>query len=301
MKKLISIISIILLIKYSFAKIPAFYGRETFEYAMDRFKNNDFYRAITEFKRYIFFGKDNFLRKKSEFMIGNCYLEGGEYKNAKNLFQIIAEDTQHPFSEEALLRLGDVEFLSGNKRIKIHKYYDFEPVYFDTIYYSRYLRIYSDARHYSEAYTKLVFLNLLNFNIYKCYELINNINNSKINRKHKVIIEELKHQLKKASDIPEKSKTFAILISVLIPGAGQIYAGEIKEGIIALLVNTAFIAGAIYTYTNYSRLLGIIIGYYELSFYFGNISNAGNAVEKFNENAKNRFRKALINIYYKRF
>jgi len=301
MKKVIIIISIILLIQYSFAKTPAFYGKRTFEYAIDRLKNNDYYRAITEFKRYIFLGKDKFLRKKAEFMIGKCYLEGGEYKNAENVFQVIAEDAQHPFSEEALLRLGDAEFLSENKRIKIHKYYDFEPVYFDSLYYSRYLQIYSDGKYYSEAYTKLIFVNLLNFNFYKCYELVNNINNSKVKPKHKIIIDDLKHQIRKASEIPEKSKTFAILISILIPGAGQIYAGEVKEGIVAFLVNSACIAGVIYTYINYSKLLGIIIGYYELSFYVGNISNAGKAVEKFNENERNRFRKTLIDIYYKRF
>lgn len=284
-----------------YAEIPAFYGEKTFEYASDRLKNGDYYRAITEFKRYAFFGNDEILVKKSMYMIGLSYLKGGEYKNARNVFQLIAEDIKEPFCEDAFLRLGDVEFLIENEKVKVHKHYEFEPVYFSEVYYSRYLTKFPDGKHYSEAWTKLVFVNLLNFNFYQTLRLINSYDKNKITPDDARVMEEFKEQLKNASEISERSKTLAIIMSVLIPGAGQIYAGETGAGLLALLVNVFFAASSIYTYSNYSKLLGIVIGYYELSFYLGNIANAGNAVDKYNENERNRFRKTMIELYYKKF
>ncbi len=295
-KKVIILILLLLPLNYTYSFPSFFYEKRSFEYASQLLRKNDYYRAITEFKRYIFFGKDKFLIEKSKYTIGLAYLMGGDYKNARNQFNLLLYDNSSPFSESALLRLGDVDFFKTVETIKIHKHYEFSPARFEGDYYSRYLRDYPSANGYVEAYNKLLFVTLLNFDFKNFYSLANSVNRPK----NDAIIDEFKLKAEELKDITQKSVTFAKIISIIIPGAGQIYAGEFNKGVVALLVNAAFIGASYYTYTNYSKLLGIILGYYELSFYFGNINNAGLAVEKYNENEKNRYRKRMLNIYSKR-
>ncbi|MBN1898237.1 MAG: hypothetical protein JW827_05640 [Spirochaetes bacterium] len=273
----------------------------TFDYAEQRLNNKDYYRAITEFKRYSFFGRDVYLREKSRYNIGLCYLRGGEYKNARSQFEMLYYDKKNPFSELALLSLGDVDLFSEIEQVKVHESYFFNKPHFDTLNYIRYMKNYPLGEYYSEAYTKLTLAALLNFNFKMSYDLVNRADAKEWKKEHARIMEELPSLLKQASQVPERSETFATILSIFIPGSGQIYAGEVKEGLLALGVNALFLTACIYTYTNYSKFLGIFLGYYELSFYIGNIQNAAWAVEKYNENARNCFRSRVIDLYIKRF
>lgn len=275
-------------------KIKDFYNEKTFDYAVDRFNQKDYYNAITEFERYIFFGTNKTNITKSKYMIGLCYLRGGNYKKAQEYFQSFL-NYNGELQEEAYIRLADINFLSELEKVKIHNSYDYEPVYFYDEGYKKYLKEYKFGKYYDEAYLKLIIVNLLNLNYTEAKKLIKDYNTDE------KIIGNLKFKIDEINKIRSKSKSLAVILSIFFPGMGQVYAGEVKEGLIAFLVNVSVASFAIYSYKNYSKLLGVLAGYYELSFYLGNIKNSINAVEKYNENSKNKYRISLINLYIKYF
>lgn len=273
------------------------FSENNYKYALNLFHKKDYYRSITEFKRYIFFSKNKTKQNEAKFYIGLNYFNAKDYQNAKNIFYQIYDTPSHTKREIALLKMADSHFHEEIIQIKPINNYYFFPALFSTEYFTQYLKEYRyNYLYFNEAYSKLVFINILNLNQYNAFYLLNNNKNK--DKKYQPIYKHLYDQAKKIDDIPQRSKIFSTILSVLIPGMGQIYAGEVKEGIIALFVNVAVGYTAYHTYVNYSKFLGIVIGYYELTFYIGNINNAQNAVEKFNENEKNIFRQEVLNIQF---
>ncbi len=270
-----------------------------FQYGMDRYLNQDYFRAITEFKRFIFFNSNNKLKYKAKYYIGLSYLRGGDYKNSRKVFYNIIENGEGNYIEDAYLKVADTYLEENFKSIKIHKHYDFTPSFFSPDYYLQYLNRFTDGKYSDEVKSKILFTYLLNCD-YKKASYIRAYFTFK-EKKYKSITENLSLEIDKIKNISYKSKTIATLLSIFIPGGGQIYAGEVKEGFIALLVNTSMAFLSVYSFINYSKFVGVFLGYYELTFYFGNISNARNAVYKYNENIRNKYRKYLINLYWKRF
>lgn len=271
-------------------------SEQTFEYARTLFMEKDYYRSITEFKRYLFFSENKLKKSKAELYIGLNYLGGKDYQNAKRVFQNINDDIFHSQRKIAALKLADTNLTKKKSKIKQHKYYDFFPLYFSTEYYVNYLEEYkNNDQYYDEAYTKLILVNMLNINRDKTVSLINNATTT--NNKYKALLEKMTVNAEKMYHIPQKSKLTAILLSI-IPGMGQVYAGEVKKGFIALAVNVVMGFTAYYSFVHYDKFLGIFIGQFELTFYSGNIINAQNAVAKYNENQKNLFRQELFKLYF---
>ena len=268
-------------------------SEQTFEYAKTLFLKNDYYRSITEFKRYIFFGINKEKKEEAELYIGLNYLKGQDYNNAKQIFYDISDNLTHSQRETAAVRLADT-FLSEEKTdIKQHKHYYYSPAQFSTSYYINYLKEYNiNNQYYDEANKKLILVYLLNLNKYKAFYLINNT--SKTDEQYQKLVT----SAKKINQIPQKSNIVAVLFSIFMPGMGQVYAGEVKKGFVALAVNVSMGFAAYYSYVNYSKLLGVFIGQYELTFYVGNINNTYNAVEKYNENQKNIFRQQLLDLHF---
>ena len=87
-----------------------------------------------------------------------------------------------------------------------------------------------------------------------------------------------------AANIPQKSIGVARTLSTILPGAGQIYAGNWQGGINALLLNGAFgfltVDAALEGHYTDALLWGGIIF---LRYYRGNTFRAGKAAEQFNE------------------
>ncbi len=270
------------------------------KYGLELFNNNDYYRAITEFKRYNFFIKNKHNNDMASYYMGLSYFKGGEFKKAKNVFYSILESDNNDFIEDSYIRLGDISFQREFQKVVQHKYYDFSLPDFNPDNYFHYLNNYRTAGKYSdEALSKILFSYMLNFNLGKSAYFMNSMKFR--DKKYKSIVYDLKKDFYRIKNVSEKSAAFATVLSIVIPGAGQIYAGEVKEGFIALGVNASFITLSILAYKNYSKFVGLLLGYYELTFYFGNINNAQHAVNKYNENQRNKVRRYLIDLYWKKF
>ena len=77
-------------------------------------------------------------------------------------------------------------------------------------------------------------------------------------------------------------------LSAVLPGAGQLYAGRTKDGIIAFIVNGLFIAGAIEAYHRENYVACGVLALFEVGWYSGNVYSAVNSAHRFNDERRSR-------------
>jgi hypothetical protein len=69
--------------------------------------------------------------------------------------------------------------------------------------------------------------------------------------------------------IAEKSPGLTGTLSALLPGAGQLYTGAYRDAGLAFALNAAFIWAAIEAFDHDNRVLGGILGFFEIGWYGG--------------------------------
>jgi len=90
--------------------------------------------------------------------------------------------------------------------------------------------------------------------------------------------------------LPEKSEILAGVMSAVLPGSGYIYADRAGDGITAFLINALFIAGTIVAINAENYAVAGIVGGIGLPFYLGNIYGSANAARKWNLGVKRELR-----------
>lgn len=91
-------------------------------------------------------------------------------------------------------------------------------------------------------------------------------------------------------DLPQKSELLAGVLSALLPGAGYVYAGRYGDGVTSFLVNGLFIAATATAVNQEWYAAAGISGGIGLPFYLGNIYGSVNAARKWNRNRKSEMR-----------
>jgi tetratricopeptide (TPR) repeat protein len=104
--------------------------------------------------------------------------------------------------------------------------------------------------------------------------------------------EDLLNELNRVPDIPRKNPDTAGLLAIL-PGAGHFYCGRYRDGLIALVLNAAFIAAAWEAFDNDLPILGGVIAGVGAGFYVGNIYSAVGSAHKYNRAQERRFIEGL--------
>lgn len=91
-------------------------------------------------------------------------------------------------------------------------------------------------------------------------------------------------------DLPQKSEVFAGILSAILPGAGYVYAGRYGDGLTSFLVNGLFVAGTVTAVNNEWLPAAGVSGGMGLPFYVGNIYGSANAARKWNRAIRNEMR-----------
>lgn len=90
-----------------------------------------------------------------------------------------------------------------------------------------------------------------------------------------------------------RSPALAGVMSAVLPGAGHVYAGRARDGIMALLINALFISGAVIAWDHEQYALAGAIGAAEIFWYGGNVVGAVNAADRYNRRSEDRYYKSL--------
>lgn len=242
------------------APAPATDADQVLDFADHLFAQKDYYRAVTEYKRFLFLSPDDPAAPSALLRMARAYLAGERWQEVDATVDELVR--RFPTSTEAgqgVLLAAEAAFRQGKFSLARQRYGSAGL---------RYPQL-ADAARYRIAWCLL----------------------------EEGAIDEARHQLDTleapqaqtlAADLdrfrtlPRKSPATAGLLSALLPGAGQVYTGHARDGAIAFALNAAFILAAVEAFDNGNEALGGILTFVEVGWYAGNIFNAVTNAHKVN-------------------
>jgi hypothetical protein len=262
---------ILLLTLFAFGSLLAQTDLEKqFNYAKSLFDSEDYFDAVTEFKRLMFFDEKGDYRIRSEYFTGLSYKKGGFYSEAINYFA----------ASEMKLSDPDSLFLIKTETIKSNILRRTIPRAFQLI--DELSGKYPDPDKTKEINTLRAFAYVFSdqwLNAAEYFRLSG--------------YPELADLAIKTNE-EKYSVTKAKILSALIPGAGQIYTGNYLNGIMSFALNAATVYLSINSFIEDRVFDGVITAnFLWLRFYSGGISNAGKFAEENNILINNKALKYL--------
>jgi outer membrane protein assembly factor BamD (BamD/ComL family) len=242
------------------------------------FNAGDYFRAITEYKRFLFLYSTDARAGRVQLQIGLSYQRGQQWDDARQTFERIAQ--QHPdaaIKAEAAYRVGETSFLQGRYAQAIA---DLQPVaarygHTSVGQQARYLLGWSHlrARQWPEA-----------AQTFETIDMTSPLFPSS---------RALADAAREGEQLPRKSPALAGLMSAVIPGTGHFYTGRWRDGTIALLLNGAFLAAGIEAVSAGNEAAAGLLLFFEAAWYSGAIYGAANAAHKYNRDLEERWLQGL--------
>jgi tetratricopeptide (TPR) repeat protein len=244
-----------------------------FQFAENYFTQGEYYRAIGEYERFIYFFPLSDKVELARYKIGLSLLKGEQYIEAIKAFTKLIEDyenTGYTFKsylniseaymllkryDAALTSINNLITIAPNQEIRDEAYYEGGWVYLE-------MGLWEKARQYFQE------ISFPNRSQYEVKRLVTELN--------------------KKLPLNRKNPTLAGLLAVL-PGAGHLYCERRKDALISFLLNTAMIYAAYEAFDHDLDVIGGIITFFELGFYSGNIYSAVSSAHKYNRDKKDLF------------
>jgi predicted negative regulator of RcsB-dependent stress response len=278
--RIIEIFSIIILVQAGQSALAADDPAEkSLKFAEALFSEHDYYRAITEYKRFLFFNPDSARAAWVRLRIGQSYLAGGKFDAARHVFNQLANSAPEArlkswamFAKARALYLQD-RYAQADQILDDMLKMDISNELRGNIYY---LTGCTQVKAATFKDARLAF--------------------EKVAGGHGLAQPAawLSKKMVEADDLPSKSPALAGILS-LIPGLGHVYLGEYSIAI------TAFVWNGLFGYATYDAFrrknygIGAVLATMELLWYSGTIYGAASGAERFNRDARLNFLDELEN------
>jgi len=243
------------------------------QFAEHYFRAGEYFRAIGEYKRFIYFFPNDHRRELAMYKIGLSYFNGKKFQETIDAFnELLAKFPATNFRTEVRFKISEC-FIKLKDYLKaIGHLNDMADTaenidIADQAYYRRGW-IYLEMSRWEEAENSFKLISKKNWDKYR--------------------LASLSHEMSKKKDLKTKSPTAAGILAI-IPGAGHLYCERYKDAAIAFILNSAMIYAAYEAFDNNLDALGGIITFFELGFYSGNIYSAVNCAHKYNRNKTGQF------------
>ncbi len=245
-----------------------------FKLAGKFFEEGDYFRAITEYKRFIYFFPESNLLEMAYLKIGEAYFKGKRWGDAIHAFERLREKfpggklTDRSYYLSGMAYFYEKDYSSSRKQFKkIIDSFTASELIDDAM-----LQI---AMSYVEEE--------------KWLEALGSFRGigKESNLYH--FAENFASGLGEMDKLPLKSPALAGTFAAILPGSGHFYTGRKKDGVTAFLLNGAFIWGAIESYNSENYAVAGILTFFELGWYSGNIYSAVSSAHKYNKRLKNEY------------
>jgi TolA-binding protein len=242
------------------------------------FNAGDYYRAITEYKRFLFLYPGDARAGRVQLQVGLSYQRGQQWEDARQTFEFIAQ--QHPdaaMRAEAAYRVGETSFQQGRYAQAIADLRTVAERYGQTPAgeQARYLLgwSYLRARQWPEAVQTFATIDTT----------------SPLFPSSRALAD----AAREGEQLPRKSPVLAGLMSAVVPGTGHFYTGRWRDGTIALLLNGAFLVAGIEAVSAGNEAAAGLLLFFEAAWYSGAIYGAINAAHKYNRDLEERWLQGL--------
>lgn len=242
------------------------------------FNEGDYYRAITEYKRFLFMHPGDARAGRVQLQVGLAYRQAQQWEDARQTFEALSQ--QHPdpaIRARAAYLIGDTSYRQGRYAQAIEDLQAVLEQYGQTAVgeQARYLLGWSHlrARQWPQAT--------------QSFEAVDTTSPLSLSS------QALAAAARDADHLPRKSPALAGLMSAVIPGTGHFYTGRWRDGTIALLLNGAFLAAGIEAVSAGNEAAAGLLLFFEAAWYSGTIYGAVNAAHKHNRDLEERWLQGL--------
>lgn len=199
-------------------------GGEQLSFADSLAAEGDHYRAITEYKRFLHQHPQDGLAPKARLAIARSLLAGQRWDQADRALELVME--LHPATQEATAAgraYADSAFERGDYGLARSRY-------------RRLLEQGNDAEQRQRARYRIGWTFLEEGQLSEAKGAFGKLEPD--------LAAELLPALDRYQELPQKSPRLAGALSALLPGAGQLYTGRVKQAGLALALNATFLYGA---------------------------------------------------------
>lgn len=237
------------------------------------FMQGEYFRAITEYKRFLYHFPRSLKAEEAHFKIGKAFFFGGRYKDALSSLQ----RTIQQFPEGT--HYFDALFLIGRCWIGLGKWKEAKGILRDVIQSGPTRKLRDEARYW------LAYAYIQQERWEEAIKVFEGFDPESPLRKD---AERYASDLKEMERLPQRSPETAAILAALMPGAGHLYSNRPRDALASFLLNGAFIAGAIEAFQKEQKVLGGVLALIEMGLYGGNIFSAIASAHKFNREQKKR-------------
>ena len=250
------------------------------------YDKQDYYRALSEYQRFVFLFPKDHRTDQAKLQIGRCYRREGEADKAFTyLIRLFNSRAEEPVGPEALLEM--IAIREEQKR------------YPRAIYWAKqFIERYPD---YTELDTVFLSLAWLQIDSGRYESAMATLERIQPKSKHYPRARSLRQALHQRPERGERSPVTAGVLSGVLPGSGHLYAGRPGQAASSFLLNTLFITGAVLAFEHDSPVLGGILVFFEMGWYVGGIRSAAQAAREENQKDESKYRRQLKEKYHLSF
>jgi len=249
---------------------PGFTADQLLQFADQLLREGEYFRAITEFRRFRFDYPNDPRQAMALFRIGQAYYRGEQYQEALQAFRGVTQTyPDSPYGQQARL-------WQGESLIQQTQYSAAEQLY--TAYIERHSS--TSAIPYARYQKGWTFLYRRQWQA-ATTELQQIPTSSPLYP----VARQLALEAKEERQRPKKLPFVAGALSTVLPGAGQLYNGRLGDAVLTFLLNGLFIAGTIEAMQHDQLAIAGVLGFFEAGWYSGNVYSAVNGAHKHNRHA----------------
>jgi len=270
----ILIISIVLLLIFGasvFASDAKSNPNEYYLFAVDLFDQRDYYRAVTEFKRYAFYSRTTDGALRTDYAVAACYQNAREWPRAIDAWRMLMlKHSSHAVVNEAAYRLAECMIANEDyvSAVAVLDRYaeeaDAQADYIDDACFLKGIALLAQRKWAAGA---------AQFELFR-----SSYPNSALADSAKSILS----TATKLETMPSQSPAKAALLSSFVPGLGQGYAGRPGDGWTAFLVNAAIAGFTINRFDRGDHSAAYPMLLMATTFYAGNVHGAARAAVSVN-------------------
>jgi len=247
-------VKVTILITFLFVSIEAQvqHNQLQIDYANNLYNNGQYFNAITEYKRLLFFDSSSAIKYQVNYNIAECYKAGGKFDEAIKYFSIASANTledEELFNSNIQIIRSNILRKTTDRALKLCDEIDKDPRF-------KYM---TDKTNYWRGWAYMFADDWKN--AAKMFDKIS-----------------YNHELKKLAEQTDRAKvsvTFAKVISYILPGAGSIYSGKVLSGFMSMGWNALSGYWTINSISAGRVFDGIVVGgLLWFRFYRGSIQNA---------------------------
>jgi tetratricopeptide (TPR) repeat protein len=245
-----------------------------FGFARSLFESGEYYRAIGEFQRFLFFQPDHALAAEAQLTIGLAFFCGEHWLQAFEVFRQVARAAPDAsVRPEATLWMAETRARGGDQAEAVRLYRELMRQDAGGVIGQRAAYLigwaYLRQRQWTEAHQAFAQIDA--------------------NSPYRASGARLAALLDPPPELPRRSPTLARGLSTVLPGAGQIYTGHTLDGLIGLGLHGGLIAGM-----TGAAMVGLegatgIGAFFTWGFYRTQMANAALLARDFNAQAEERF------------